>query len=459
MKLTLLGAGIRTPLLIHGLVSRQDALKIDEVCLFDTDAGRLETMSWLVTALSIEWTARFTVTNSSTIEEAVNGASFIFSSIRVGQEAGRVADERIALDHGVIGQETTGPGGFAMALRTIPVVLDYARVIERVSPEAWFINFTNPAGLITQALTTCTSLKVIGICDTPTAMRTSIASYLVCDVSDLYIEYAGLNHLGWVRSVLVDGRDVLNDLIADFGGLQKAGHEWQLFDPGLVQSIGMLPNEYLYYYYYRDEAIQHVVESKGTRGRQIAAINASLWQAMADDRARDDWSVAIQRYVSSMSERSGSYMSRESGASARAQAAPIDWRSSTLFEDESYAGLALDVLQAITRDRQAVLILNVVNGTAIRELAENDVVETTCMVDRHGVRPFAQRDMPASVAGLVASVKQYERLTITSAVEGNRRAGIAALAGHPLVMSWPLAQSLVDAYLLEHAALLPQFNH
>ena len=205
MKLLVIGAGIRTPLLLHGLIKRQEALGLSEITLYDADPDRLHTMGAFARHVAAQGGARFTVTAEPDLATAAQGASFVFCAIRVGQERHRIADERVPLQYGVLGQETTGPGGFAMALRTIPVLLDYAKILEAEAPDAWFVNFTNPAGLITQALTQQTNLRVVGICDTPTAMRRSVAAFLGHQESDLLIDYAGLNHLGWIRRVLVRG--------------------------------------------------------------------------------------------------------------------------------------------------------------------------------------------------------------------------------------------------------------
>lgn len=455
MKLLLLGSGIRTPLLIHGLIQRQQELGVSEVVLFDIDQGRLETMHWLARHVAESNGAVFTVRADPDLRSAAANAAFIFSSIRVGQEQGRIDDERIALDLGVLGQETTGPGGFAMALRTIPVLLDYAMVIEDVAPDAWFINFTNPAGLITQALRGETSLNVIGICDTPTAMRTSIARALDRQTDELFVDYAGLNHLGWVHGVLVDDRDVLPDLIVDYARLQGGGHEWSLFDADLVRALGMLPNEYLYYFYYRERAVRNIVGSGSTRGQQIKVINDLLWTELAAAHRSGSPERALERYVGSMLSRSGSYMERERGGE---MSGPGESRVANLFADEGYADLALDVMDAIVQDREATLVLNVTNDGCLAEMQADDVIETICLVDARGVRPLSQPPLPDTAMDLVRTIKTYERLAIQAAVTGDREAAVLGLAVHPLVCSWSLARELVDRYLAAHQAALPRFR-
>jgi len=454
VKLLLIGAGIRTPLLITGLIRRQDALGLREVVLYDSDAARLATMGAFVRHIEQARGARFRIAAAHDLAEAAAGASFIFSAIRVGQERNRIADERVPLKHGVLGQETTGPGGFAMALRTIPVLLDYARTIARVAPDAWFVNFTNPAGLITQALLGHTDLRVIGICDTPTSMQASLAHFLGRPADAVFVEYAGLNHLGWVRRVLVDGRDRLPEILRDYEALRAQSHEWALFDPALVRLYGLLPNEYLYYYYYRERAVAHILESGSTRGEQILGINEPLWQELHEALGAGQPERALAAYERRMLARSATYMARESGHALEPSSAATE----SVFAGEGYAGMAMAVMTAIGQRRKTTLILNVANRAALPDLAPDDVVEVPCLVDENGAVPLAQTPLPVSVRPLVHAVKAYERLTVEAAVTGSYDAALQALTIHPLVASYSLAKQILDEYLDVHAAYLPQFG-
>lgn len=451
MKLLLLGAGIRTPLLLHGLIRRQDALGLAEVVLYDDDPARLQTMGAFARVFADRHGARFAVVPDGDLRTAAAGARFVFSAIRVGQERNRILDERIPLAHGILGQETTGPGGFAMALRTIPVLLRYAAVLEAVAPDAWFVNFTNPAGLITQALLTQTRLKVVGICDTPTAMRGSLARFLDRAETDLFLDYFGLNHLGWVRRVLVDGRDAMPDLLARYETLAATSHEWSLFEPELVRLYALLPNEYLYYFYYRERAVANILASGSTRGEQIRAINEPLWGDLRRHLEDDRPERALQLYDERMLARSATYMNRESGRPTDEQA------TGSIFAGEGYAGLAMAVMQAVVGRANATLILNVANRGCSADLAPEDVVEGPCLVDEHGPRPLAQESLPETVRPLVVAIKAYERLTIAAAVSGSHAAAVQALAVHPLVASYSLARQIVDEYLEAHRDFLPQF--
>ena len=455
MKLTLIGAGVRTPLMIHGLIQRQANLGLMEVVIHDNDPERLWTMGIFAAHVAERGGATFTVRADDDPREAVRGAAFVFTAIRVGQEAHRMLDEQIPLRHGVLGQETTGPGGFAMALRTIPVLLSYAELIEEVSPDAWVVNFTNPAGLIAQALHARTALKVIGICDTPTSMRRSLAGFLGRSLDEVRIDYVGLNHLGWIKRVLVDGQDRLPELLERYEELQARDHEWALFDPSLIRSLGLLPNEYLYYFYSRTEAVQHILASGSSRGQQILEINDSLWRELGADVADGQFDAALTTYQRRMRYRSATYMAREHGL---AVTEPIEGLN-TFMEDEGYAALALDVMEAVVRRRLTRLVLNVPNGSCLPELAADDIVEVTTVVDENGAVPLATGGLPDSVRPLVLAVKAYERLTVEAAITGSRKAAVAAVLAHPLVASYALAERLVDELLTAHAAFLPRFAH
>ncbi|MDQ3766049.1 MAG: hypothetical protein M3346_01725 [Actinomycetota bacterium] len=444
MKLTILGAGIRTPLLLSGLARRAEALGLDEIVLHDCDKGRLETMAAFGSRLCREWGARFQVRAGEGPEAALEGADFVFSAIRVGGEAGRIIDEQVPIRHGIVGQETTGPGGFAMALRTIPVMIDYARMIERVAPHAWLINFTNPAGLITQALQNHTGVKVIGICDTPTAMKRTVARVLGIPGDAVGLDYFGLNHLGWVRRVLVDGADRLPELLDRFEELRAAGAEYAPFDPGLVRDLGMLPNEYLYYFYYREQALENIRRSGGTRAQQLEKLNRPVWESLSKGAASGDWAPARAAYESAMSTRHSTYMARESG-----RGDPGAGPDEELFEGEGYEGLAMAVMTSIRAQVNVPLIVNVPADGAVAGFAD-DVLELPCLVDEHGATPLAAGAVPPTARALMEPVKTYERLTVEAAVGRSYSAGTQALLAHPLVGSYRLATAILDEYLYRH---------
>lgn len=451
VKMTLLGSGVRVPFVLRGLVHRQDDLALDEVVLHDTDPERLRLMAALGGYLCSTWGARFSVRGEPDPATAIAGARFVFSAIRPGQEAARAIDEELPLKHGVLGQETTGPGGFAMALRTIPAMLGYARLIAEAAPEALLVNFTNPVGIVMQALHDHTSVRAVGICDGPVSMQRSVADFLGVPRELVHADYAGLNHCGWIHRVLVDGRDRLPELLDRFEQLQEADEQWRLFDPALVRNIGMLPMEYLYFYYYRDQAIAHIRGSGSSRGRQLQALNDGLWLVLRACIDAGDLPGAFTAWERAMGERDATYFARERGETLPDEAS----ERSDVFDGEGYQGVATAVMAAIVRRRKVPMILNVPNRGAIEGLRDDDVVEVTCLVDEHGAHPIAQGRMPEAASTLVAQVKLYERLTVTAAVEGSYDAALGALLAHPLVGSFPVARAILDGYVEGLPGLLP----
>ena len=454
MKMTLLGAGVRAPFVLRGLTAGQEELGLDEVVLHDTDPERLELMAALGAHLCAEWGAGFTVRGEPDAGAALAGARFVFSAIRPGQEGARTVDEEVPLKFGVLGQETTGPGGFAMALRTIPAMLGYARLIEEVAPDALLVNFTNPVGIVMQALHDHSSVRAVGICDGPVSMQRSVAAFLGQPRERVHADYFGLNHCGWIHRVLVDGRDRLPEVLDRFEQLQEADEEWRLFDPALVRAIGMLPMEYLYFYYYRDEALAHIRGSGGSRGRQLQALNDALWPVVRTHVDAGDLPGAQAAWERAMAERDATYFARERGEMVADEAEePGD-----VFEGEGYQGVATAVMAAAVQRRAVPLILNVPNRGAIGGLGDDDVVEVTCVADEHGAHPLAQGAMPEAQLALVSQVKLYERLTVRAAVEGSYEAALDALLAHPLVASYPAATAILDTYVEDLAGLLPRLS-
>src|ERR1700732_1531416 len=280
------GGGVRTPLLIHGLLQSQTLLGIGELQLFDVDMRRAQLMASMGREIAQNLGVNLRLTAANSVEEAVDGCDFVLSSLRVGGMAGRAREGRIAIEEGLAGQETTGPGGVAMALRTLPVALAHARVVERLAPQAWFINFTNPAGLITQALSQHTRLKVVGICDTPAELLHRIAHVLAIPPAELRCDYAGLNHLGWVRRVLKGDEDVTARLLSDETALRQLYHA-DLFDPLLIRTLGLIPSEYLFFYYSQRKAYRNQLSAGASRGEELVRLNAELFTQLYSEAPRE----------------------------------------------------------------------------------------------------------------------------------------------------------------------------
>lgn len=458
MKLAILGgAGMRTPMLINGLFKHND-ITFDEIVLFDKDEERLSIMGEISKYLVHRNGNPFKLNFTTDVREAVKGADFIYSAIRVGQEESRVNDETVALKHGVIGQETTGPGGFAMALRTIPVMLEYAKIIHELAPDAWLLNFTNPAGLLAQALNTYGAhKKVIGICDAHAGIKNAIGKFLQVPHTDLQANYFGLNHLGWVPSVLVNGEDKLPEILDNYEKLARISHIFNFFDPELIRNIGMLPNEYLYYFYYQEIAVKNIIESNETRGKQLVKLNRSLLDRLSRLVKEGKIEEAVKDYNQTLETRSSTYMSRETSGNIHnvyEQEEKVD----ITFEEEGYEGLALNVIKSIVNNKQQVLTLNVPNNGTIAHLHADDVVEVPCLVNKNGYFPLAVGEIPDISMALIKPVKTYERLTVEAAVKGDYTAGLNALTTHPLVPSFTVAKAIMDEYLQVHKEYLPQFS-
>ena len=275
MKIAIIGgAGVRVPLLVGGL-SRSD-LQISHVALYDIDQDRLR----VIAGLAAQMAHGVTITSESTPEAAIAGADFVITSIRVGGAAQRAKDEATALAHDVIGQETIGPAGFAMAVRSIPPIVEYGRMVARLAPRAWMINFTNPVSIITQAVHQETDARLIGICDTPLEMFEDAAHAVGLPASVCGYDYFGLNHLGWLRDVLFEGEGQLQRIWHDDRKLMSA-YRAPLFEPERLRELKLLPTEYLYYYYRPDHALAKIKASGSSRGQAVATLTDSLFAELA----------------------------------------------------------------------------------------------------------------------------------------------------------------------------------
>ncbi len=434
MKLTIVGGGgFRVPLVHRALLA--DDL-IDHVALLDVDADRLAVVDRVLTAQGA-MPSRLRHTVHTDPSEALDGADFVFSALRAGGTASRVLDERIAAEHGLIGQETVGAGGIAYALRSIPASLDLARTIAQVAPQAWLINFTNPAGMVTEALS-AVHPRVVGICDSPIALGRRAAVALGLDPASVEPDYVGLNHLGWLRRLLVDGIDRLPELLADPDALQTV-EEGRLFGPQLIADLGALPNEYLHWFYFRREG-----GTGGGRGTFLAEQQDRFYRCCPrePDAALAAWD-AVRR------EREATY-----GAANREAAGGFERAAADLVSG-GYEGVALAIMRAIGRDEPATLILNLPNAGRLPELPDDAVIEAPCRVDGSGLHPLPIEPLPDYARGLVTTVKQVERWTIEAAVTGSTRAARLAFTHHPLVDSAAIAVRLLEDY----RAALPQLDY
>lgn len=429
--------------MLHGLIEAQQTVGLGEIALFDIDRERVEIIAALCREIARSFGSSVSIRTPESLEKAVEGAEFIIHSIRAGGIATRARDERLAIELGIAGQETTGLAGFAKALRTIPIVLEQAQIIERVAPDAWFISFTNPAGLMTQALKQHTRMRVIGICDTPTEMFHRIALALDARPEDLRCNYFGLNHLGWIDRVMLRGKDVTERLLGDDAALRSLYHA-DLFAPEMIRSLRLIPSEYLFFYYGQSRALANQRRAGASRGEEIERLNEMLFdrlhQAIAAGRKED----AIAIYREYLQRRSGSYMKLEAEAGSALHEGG-EQSEDPFHAVTGYHRIAIDVITALVSDSPARIVLNVSNQGAIDDLEADDVVEVPCLIDRNGPIPTTIGPLPRQVRGLTQAVKEYERLTIQAAAEKSFDRARLALSVYPVVGEWEIADRLLTA--------------
>jgi 6-phospho-beta-glucosidase len=464
-KLAILGGGgVRMPAFIRAVLA-SGAGGFGEICLFEPDPGRRDTICRLSSAVAAALGHPDVVTVTSDAAEAFTGADYVFSAIRVGGDQGRVIDEEVALRRGIVGQETTGPGGCAMALRTIPVVLSYCELLSRCSPGAVLINFTNPAGLITQAISAQGKVRAVGVCDTPGGTIERLAAFLGADAGRVSASYGGLNHLGWVCSLQAGGQERMGELLARFEDLQRFDHRFAAFDPAVVRRVGAIPTEYVYYFYDGRRYLDEVARAGSSRGQDVLRLNAELLaglqRAFVDSSVDTVWSV----YDTLLGVRRDTYMqtdmqgdSGQGEARARRAAHPAAGLAGARVG--GYEGLALRVIDGLSGGAPRELIVNTRNDggagpspappLGLDFLASDDVVEVRARVSGDGVSPLPGPPLPRSSQALVEQVKEYERGVVEAAMTGDAGLAGVALSQHPLVPGITAARELIADYRAAH---------
>ncbi|MFC3300048.1 6-phospho-beta-glucosidase [Arthrobacter agilis] len=427
------GGGFRVPLVYRALAAGPFAGLVSDVVLLDALPARAHAMARVLAAMP--GTAKPSLRVESRLEDALPGAHIVFAAVRSGGADGRVLDERVALAAGLLGQETVGAGGISYALRSIPDMMRVAEGMRALAPEAWLINFTNPAGMVTEAVSAVLGQRVIGICDSASGLvtRAARAAGLHLGASLEGVDYVGLNHLGWLRGLQEPGGgpDHLPALLSDPQRL-GAFEEGRLFGPDLLRTLGALPNEYLFYYYFHREALRSIRTADRTRGEILRDQQGDLYPrltAAADPLAV--WEDARRE--------------RESGYLAEARAADEE-RDEADLAGGGYEQVALRVMRALLTGVRAELILNVRNGTTLPGLPEDAVVEVPAGVDQQGAVPLPARPLAEHQLGLMAAVKAVEQDTIRAAVHRDRDAALRAFAGHPLIDSFHAASAVLKGY-------------
>lgn len=457
MRLTIVGGGgFRVPLVFRALSAGPFAGLVRELVLYDVDAARLAAIEAVLAALAQQGTqgagpqgAGPQVRTASSLAEALDGTDMVFAAIRPGGTAGRISDERIALELGLLGQETTGAGGISYALRSIPPMLRLAEEMRNRCPGAWLLNFTNPAGMVTEALLPVLGRRVIGICDSASGLvhRAARAAGATLPAGGLDgVGYYGLNHLGWLYRLESGGRDSLPGLLANPAAL--AGfEEGRLFPPGFLADLRCLPNEYLFYYYDTARALAGMRGADLTRGESIARQQAELYPRLAS--AGPD-AFALWE---------GARRSREEGYLAEART-PGEHRDESDLAGGGYERVALAAMRALSGGGPTDLILNTANTVpgpapetapgsavpAVPGLPADAVVEVPCTVTSDGAVPLPQDPPGPEQLTLMRRVKEVERFVVEAVTTGRREAALAAFARHPLVDSEVLAAALLAGY-------------
>jgi 6-phospho-beta-glucosidase len=417
LKIAVVGGGSTyTPELVEGFARRAARLPMDELVLLDIDAERLSIVGGLARRMldKLDWPGRLTLTGDR--DTAIDGADFVLIQLRVGGQAARLVDETLPPRFGVIGQETTGAGGFAKALRTVPLVLDLAELTaRRAAPGAWIVDFTNPVGIVTQALLD-EGHRAVGLCNVAINLQRQLAARFDVTPDRVQLEHVGLNHLTWERAVLVDGVDRLPELLdsepemlADHVGLPVA----------LVRTLRAIPSYYLHYYY---ETAAVVAEQRNghTRAGDVMEIERQLLELYKDQ--------GLAEKPALLGDRGGAF----------------------------YSEAAAQLIASLHDGAGDVQVVDVRNNGALPDLPDSAVVEIPCRVDRDGAHPLPLAPLAAEMRGLVQAAKAYEELAVEAALSGDRRTAHRALIANPLVGA-EVAGPLLDALLDANRTYLPRF--
>ena len=420
------GASSYTPEIVAGLIDRRGQLHIDQLVLMDPATERLQFIVGVCERLQRDSAPVTEIRATSDPDEAIQDADFVILQFRVGGLAARVRDETLPMELGMVGNETTGAGGFVCGLRSVPAALEIARRCERLAPHAWLLNLSNPAGIVTEALLKHSRVRTVGFCNIPINTTYGLAEVLGADPSKIQLDSFGLNHLTWVREVFLDGEPVLQGLIKAADTIQSPLYQRGLVDtmiePTWLQAWRMLPNWYLRYYYFPERVLEDDLRKGQTRGQEDMG---------SEQRLHEIYSTV------GYGEAARRILQKKGGA--------------------QYYLPVLQLIEAMTSDQEEIIVVNVRNDGAIPDLPAQVSVEVPARVRRDSVEALAVGPLPLRVRGLVQAVKAYEELTVEAAVKGDRETAVEALVTHPLVGSYPKATAFFDRVLENERAHLPAF--
>ena len=430
IKIVTIGGGSSyTPELVEGFIKRYKDLQVKELWLVDIEEGKhkLEIVGNLAKRMVKKAGVDMDIHLTLDRREALKGADFVTTQLRVGLLDARIKDERIPLSHGVIGQETNGAGGLFKALRTVPVVLDIIKDIEELCPNAWLVNFTNPTGVISEAVFKYTNFRrYIGLCNVPIGVKNGMADILGVEKDRVEMDFAGLNHMVYALNVRLDGKDITKEAIEKFvtSSLTMQNIKDIPLNADFVRALGVIPCPYHKYYYKHKEILEEELEGfkdGKTRGEIVKALEDDLFELYKDEN------LAVK--PPQLEKRGGAY----------------------------YSDAACNLINSIYNDKGDVQVVNTLNNGAIRDFREDSAAEMSCVITKEGPKPLSVGYLPVAVSGLVAEIKAFEILAAKAAVEGDYNAALQALCINPLIPSDDLAKIILDEMIEAHKSYLPQF--
>lgn len=431
IKIVTIGGGSSyTPELVEGFIKRHKELPVKELWLVDIEEGKhkLEIVANLAKRMVKKAGVDMEVNLTLDRREALKDADFVTTQLRVGLLDARIKDERIPLSHGVIGQETNGAGGLFKALRTVPVVLDIIKDIEEICPNAWLVNFTNPTGVISEAVFKYTNFRrYIGLCNVPIGVKNGMADILEVEKDRVEMDFAGLNHMVYALNVRLDGKDITKEAIEKFvtSSLTMQNIKDIPLNADFVRALGVIPCPYHKYYYKHKEMLEEELEGfkdGKTRGETVKALEDDLFELYKDEN------LAVK--PPQLEKRGGAY----------------------------YSDAACNLINSIYNDKKDIQVVNTLNNGAIRDFREDSAAEMSCVITKEGPKPLSVGYLPVAVSGLVTEIKSFEILAAKAAVEGDYNAALQALCINPLIPSDDLAKTILDEMMEAHKEYLPQFK-
>lgn len=443
MKLTVIGGGgVRSMFLAKSIAQKAKELNIDNLMFMDNNENKLNIYGTMAKKVANNLCPELKFEITTNALDAIKDADYVITTIREGSDEMRVKDERIALSYGLLGQETTGAAGFSFAMRSVYALEEYCEMVKKVAkPNCKVFNFTNPAGVVSQTLRDKGYDFTYGICDAPSGMLRSFEKLYSASEGSAKGEIYGLNHLSFFKSITIDGKEVMDDLIENDLAYEQT--DMRYFEKKLLKERHSILNEYLYYFYYREQAIQNILNADKTRGEQICEINKAMTEELSKVDIENDFDTAFKIFEHWYGVRENNYMASETGVKRKNQ-----WHFDIYEKDSGgYAGVALKFIEIENSGKSDSMILCTANNGAIEGLRDDDIVEITCDITKDGAIPHKMGKVDEQNFELIRRVKIYERLASKAIREKSIQSAIEALTLHPLVNSYSLATKLVNNYL------------